>query len=525
MSSNSSPIDESTERAQANSNILAALVVKADLGEDKEIVDCIRAYKLKDTLTAHTAAFKLFKRPVLIKTLAFLNVTGIAWTKWLKPKLVHELICRIENLLIDDCSVCGETFATGLEDKLLLQCELCGQNYHNACLKELLGHKYHDDITKEEVHKLINPLNLVGFHYLCSSCSNDTIPSELADDDRKATRKVADISTGEKNDNNDVDNMGGKRVNNDLDNTGGKKDTGDLDTNLLPNSNQIELTKETLWRERDDVCYSFLKGECPHGISGKNCKKFHPRICNRYRKNGSSPKYGCNKGQRCTYFHPDICPNSLRSHTCFNQNCTFRWHLPHTARIERDYAQSNWYNRAGNMRRRTNYDYRGYEGHSQHVSSRYDTSDHFQNVTYDTNFNSQQNMCNWPTSGSCDSSRGGWERGVGPGQGEPHAVSAEGTLINHNSFSFLAKTLQETVAEQLKTALQQIPSQIQADLSKIQMQSFSNIINQSQQTPRDHLLNLTRQEQTTQSFTPGLYPMLPHSVSNPHLPQSQTYDQ
>ena len=213
MSSSSSHIDEcTTERDQANSNILAALVVKADLGGDKEIVNCIRAYKLKATLTAHTAALKPFKRPVLIKTLSFLNVTGINWTKWLKPKLVHELICRIENLLMDDCSVCGETFATSLEDKLLLQCELCGQNIHNACLKELLGDKYNDDITKEDVRKLINPLNLVGFHYLCSSCSNDTIPSELADDDRKVTRKVADNSTEEKNDNNDEDNAGEREL-------------------------------------------------------------------------------------------------------------------------------------------------------------------------------------------------------------------------------------------------------------------------------------------------------------------------
>ena len=87
--------------------------------------------------------------------------------------------------------ICGRAFATGLEEKLLLQCELCGQNFHDSCLKELLGSKYHEDITSDEVRNFINPLNLAGFHYLCSSCSNHTIPSELSDDDRKATRKVS----------------------------------------------------------------------------------------------------------------------------------------------------------------------------------------------------------------------------------------------------------------------------------------------------------------------------------------------
>ena len=92
MQSTSTPQHETTDRDQANLNILDALVVKANLDEDKEVADCICAYKLNASLNAHTAAFKQFKKPVLLKALSFLNVTGIGWNKSLKPKIAHELI-------------------------------------------------------------------------------------------------------------------------------------------------------------------------------------------------------------------------------------------------------------------------------------------------------------------------------------------------------------------------------------------------------------------------------------------------
>ena len=523
-----------------NENILASLAVKADLNDDVDVRACVKAYKLNATVKSHKAAIGKFTKDVLIKTLIFLNVKGVNWDNWLKPRVVNEVICRIENLLTDNCHICGEVFATGLDDSLLLQCELCGQNMHQPCLINLLGDAYHENITHDEVLNILNPCKVKGFHYLCHFCSEHTIPSDAAESNTKASRKTTaekqspppttqidnNASTNRTNTPQIENSTGEKKENNDLGNAGKKKRDGDFDSNSLPDTNEIDLTKEKHGRDRDDICFSFLKGQCPHGISGKSCEKFHPRVCNRYRKNGSSSKYGCTKGERCTFFHPDICPNSLRSRTCFNKDCSFRWHLPRTARIERDQTRSNWYNHTGYLRRRTDYNYKTYKGQSQYDSSRYYTSDNSQNVPYDTNYNPQQFMCDGHASGSCGSRSGGWEGGWGPGQGEPHAVSAEteGSPINPNSFSFLARSLQETVAEQLKTALQQIPLQIQAELSKIQTQPLSNALNQPQQFQQDHLLKLTGQEeQLTQRFPPGIYPILPHSVSHPH--PSQTYNQ
>ena len=146
--------------------------------ENREVRDCLRAYKYNDNIKAHKAALNKFSKDVLIKTLAFLKVTGKNWNDFLKPHIVTEVICRIQNLFLNTCNICGFDFATGLEEKLLLQCELCGQNFHEPCLEKLLGEKYHDNLTREEVLTLINPLQLLGFHYLCSSCTETTIPLE-----------------------------------------------------------------------------------------------------------------------------------------------------------------------------------------------------------------------------------------------------------------------------------------------------------------------------------------------------------
>ena len=161
-----------------NEDILATLCTKADLERNIEVRDCLRAYKLDAQLKTHRTAFNKFTKDVLIKTLLFLNAApeGNNWNSLLKSNIANELICRIQNLLLDKCGVCGCDFATALEEKLLLICEICGQNMHTPCLQNLLGGKYHENITRDEVLCLINPLGVQGFHYLCSTCSNSTIP-------------------------------------------------------------------------------------------------------------------------------------------------------------------------------------------------------------------------------------------------------------------------------------------------------------------------------------------------------------
>ena len=145
-----------------NKEILAELITKADLDEThKEVKECLRAYKLEATEKALHNAIKKFTRDTILKTLLFLNVNGTSVSNMNKPDMAKELICRVQNFLVDNCGECGNDFATTIEEPLLLQCELCGQNMHIDCLKKkLLGNHYHEGITCEQVKSLIDPFGL-----------------------------------------------------------------------------------------------------------------------------------------------------------------------------------------------------------------------------------------------------------------------------------------------------------------------------------------------------------------------------
>ena len=163
----------------SNEEILASLCSTADLKDDNQDVrDCLRAYKLGLTEKAYKTVFNRFNKDTLIKTLLFLNVDKGDWENILKTNVINELICRIQNLLLDNCGMCLSNFATGIDEISLLQCEMCGQGIHRQCLKSLLGDKFREDITPNEVKLLINPYGLEGIHYLCNSCSKTSIPTD-----------------------------------------------------------------------------------------------------------------------------------------------------------------------------------------------------------------------------------------------------------------------------------------------------------------------------------------------------------
>ena len=74
-------------------------------------------------------------------------------------------------------------------------------------------------------------------------------------------------------------------------------------------------------------CLPYLRGECPHGISGKLngvCDKKHPKRCNKYMKWGSKHVNGCNHLE-CDKLHPILCPKSLDL-KCVDTNCSYKLH-------------------------------------------------------------------------------------------------------------------------------------------------------------------------------------------------------
>ena len=398
-----------------NEEILAALIAKADLEDaGNEVRDCLRTYKLNATEKAQRNALNKFAKDTLIKTMQFLNANNKNLSSMLKSNIAIELTCRIQNLLLETCGICGIDFATSLEEPLLLQCELCGQNIHTQCLKKLLGNKFYEGITPKEVKLLLNPFGLQGIHYLCNSCSKATIPQNFHTED----------------DESNLDNLNNAMLTHDQ--------AHPEDTDVI---NQHNLnTNEGSWRERSDLCTLFLQGTCEHGISGKNCEHFHPHVCTRYRKNGTHPKYGCRLNNACKDYHPAICPNSLKSHTCYNSDCKYKWHLPRTARATpsaygrnrytQNYGRRRYYQRTHQTQYFKNSD-NTYQSHG-YMHAKYQTKSGASVFNRNNNFNHNNNFSNqgyYPETGHFQGR--GLDRGQGPHHNQALDVPHSPNLITN----------------------------------------------------------------------------------------------
>ena len=80
-------------------------------------------------------------------------------------------------------------------------------------------------------------------------------------------------------------------------------------------------------------CEQYLRGDCPHGISGKVngiCSGVHKKRCNKYMKWGSEHEKGC---KDCDKVHPMLCPRSLQL-KCLDQACVYKLHTSKCVRKE-----------------------------------------------------------------------------------------------------------------------------------------------------------------------------------------------
>ena len=318
-----------------NQCILADLCVTAD---SPEVRDCLRAYKLHTNTKQLKCIYGPIKKSTIVDTLKFLQAPARNWNNYVKDACVHELICRIQNLLIDTCQFCSCNYATGKDDILLLQCCICGQSAHKPCLQALLGEKYSPDLNPSDVKKLINPFNIASLHFLCQSCSNNEIP-KASQGLKKAAQKIAqDTSTDA-----DVTNDG-TRVNNSvvlppsqppLQNS---QSTEELE--VPPNSlsgetvieentvNESPVDKVT---EKKNICRYYARGMCKYGKEGNGCSFDHPIYCKKLLNHGTSSQLRCDKGSSCNHFHPKMCHRSIAKKECFNDRCPY-FHIKGTKR-------------------------------------------------------------------------------------------------------------------------------------------------------------------------------------------------
>ena len=97
-----------------------------------------------------------------------------------KDALAHLIVCKIQNLLPDNCFLCQMTYKINLHETTILDCAVCGQGVHRQCWLDLASVSNDVAVTvdAESFKHIYNPLNLPGFFYICDSCQPNTIPSE-----------------------------------------------------------------------------------------------------------------------------------------------------------------------------------------------------------------------------------------------------------------------------------------------------------------------------------------------------------
>ena len=324
-----------------NKDILAKLCIEAE-EFDIEVRNCLRLYDLNCSTRQLKTIFNALKKCDIVNALKFLKVEDRNWNNYLKEACVHELICRIQNLLIDKCQFCSVNYMTSKDDTLLLQCSKCGQNVHKECLATLLGEKYNSGLTAQDVMDIVNPYKIDSFHFLCQRCSLSNIP-QTTDGLKKSAlpkSKSNDTSRSPPNLSHAADGDG------EMHQSGASNNNTNSDTMIntpqSKHSNNIDrVNNDSTHKNTDEncndntknkICRFYLKGFCKHGRKGAECLFKHPPYCQRLLSFGTHPTRGCNKGNDCEHIHPKMCFRSLSKRACFNDKCTF-FHIKGTKRV------------------------------------------------------------------------------------------------------------------------------------------------------------------------------------------------
>ena len=116
---------------------------------------------------------------------------------------------------------------------------------------------------------------------------------------------------------------------------------GDSKCTKLPSTSPKKTMQEKAF---GPICEKYAQNTCDHGISGKGCDHYHPKMCCHYIRFGPHGKRGCNK-TNCDYFHPKLCKHSLKpvpQRVFTNHSCSY-FHLPRTRRNAQDQRQRQLY--------------------------------------------------------------------------------------------------------------------------------------------------------------------------------------
>lgn len=222
-------------------------------------------------------------KETLLKTADFLRV---------KPKTTHfnsiakAILLGIQNFHHELCQHCKKYYAVAYHSTPSLICQACGQGAHDACY---------------------GGCKLPGIEWYCSSHNTNGIPAEGDLDETPPQTPPKD------------------------------QRKADIAEELETKDNENDDEKEEHSDDNRPMCKFFLGSRCKHGISGKECKFQHKKVCRKFLNHGRHKYYGCNKEQNCDYFHVKMCWSSLNQRVCARQDCRFH-HIKGTKRAEDNHS-------------------------------------------------------------------------------------------------------------------------------------------------------------------------------------------
>ena len=349
---NPGPAQLSTEQQLKDlDGILAGLSSNAT---SNDVRDTMRLYDPRLDQKALERQINKASKTALVSCLKYLGKSDM--NDFTKDACVTAMICRIQNLLPDQCNLCKEQYCINITDTPLLSCVVCGQGTHDQCISKFLHLTELEcqSFTTADAWSRINPTKLPGLHYLCMECTENTIPSEEAgklkrktkptmmDDAETATTQLQDRGVSQLL---DVFTQ---------DNTPGGEDMGSEDSTQTPpqliehvtNASDNETTTQSVQNcthssdrtagvSMRNVCPFYRRGICRYGVGGRLCPKDHPPACKKLTKHGNRSPNGCTLGRACDSFHPKMCPGSLSKRVCQKADCKLR-HVTGTKRQQTD---------------------------------------------------------------------------------------------------------------------------------------------------------------------------------------------
>ena len=322
------------EEHQRNRDILTNLIVDAP----PEITTILSCYNYDENAGVIYKQLSKFKKPQLEDAANYLQQPAIIYKY--KDQLIRGIMSRIDSLLLELCRKCEAKYSIEKDEVPILSCISCGQGCHTECYRDII------DVIKSHP----------GMNFMCHSCEAK-FTKEKSNETQENTQTQQDQENFSQED--------------------------DIPSHQPPHSPQRG-------REEDvpkPTCQKYIRGTCPHGISGKKvingeaCFFNHPKRCMKFCRNGPYSRYGCDKGRDCEYLHPILCKFSLKFRKCTNLSCKFT-HLKFTKRYDTEneqsaedyyYSQNNTSNSQGyysqNHRSNSQDQVTGFQSNPSHPSS------------------------------------------------------------------------------------------------------------------------------------------------------------